>query len=137
MVEAALVFPIVMAAVMIIFYVAIAFYMETAGSASLHISIRNEGAERAGTEIDNKDFLLHSPSDRYGEKAYVEENHKKVSKGIIFDTVKGFKSIDIAIPSIFRRHMKMENVAEFYIIDEMEYIRCTDLVKRMVQVPYS
>jgi len=136
-VEAALVLPIVIAAVMIVFYVVIAFYMEIAGSVSLHISVRSEAAERAGTEIVNHEFQYFKPSDRYGKKGYNVESMKHISKGLIFDSVKGSNVVTSIFPGILGREMNMKNDASFYIIEETEYIRCVDLLKKEDQPPYS
>lgn len=135
--EAALVLPIVIAAVMIVFYVVIAFYMEIAASVSLHNSIRNEAAERAGTEIENHKFQYFSPSDRYGKKAYNAESLNNISRGLIFDSVEGSNVVKAIFPGLLARAMEMKNDACFYIIDETEYIRCADLLKKEVQPPYS
>ncbi len=135
--EAALVMPIVIAAVMIVFYVVIALYMEIAGSVSLHISVRSEAAERAGTEIGNHEFQYFSPADNYGEKAYNVDSLKHISKGLFFDSVKGSNVLRAIFPGILGRDMNMKNDASYYIIEETEYIRCIDLLKKEDRPPYS
>lgn len=129
--------PLIIVAVMVVIYLAIAFYMETANSASLHLSIRNEAVDLADTGNINSLSSEFRLSDIYGEHAYYEKKFTNISRGLFFDSVRGLSQTEIQLPSIFNRKISMETDASFYIIKETEYIRCLDIIPKQDHPPSS
>jgi len=136
-VEAALVLPLIMSTVIVVIYLAIAFYMETTNSSSLHLSIRKEAFDLAGTGTIIPDLSYFEPSDVYGRNAYNVEKYTNISGRIIFDSIQGSSQTQMVLPLIINRKMSMETDTTFYIIKETEYIRCLDIVTKEDPHPYS
>ncbi len=136
-VEAALVLPLIITVVMVVFYLAIAFYMETANSASLHLSIRSEAIDLADTGTLNSGASELKPSDIYGRHAYNEQKFTKICRGLFFDSIQGSSQTQTKLPRIFNRKISMGTDTTFYIIKETEYIRCLDIIPKQDHHPYS
>ena len=130
MVEAAIVFPIIVLSVLTVIYILLSMYSQTVTFVKLHLELAEAAADESGTRI-------------YGETAdrliYAAEGNNTVSglfsgietdtggwKGIINKRIAGKGSDTARAKGLINRSIQRDFEDEIDIIDEEEYIRCTD-----------
>lgn len=112
MVEAALIFPLVSAAVAAVIYIVICLYSSLSLQASLHRNIRNECGE-------------------FSQTVYRNEKIRN------YDTVMGMEGIrpvirteeetEYGMPSLYKLHLIKKERGRSYVIDEAELVRILSL----------
>ncbi|MCL2437457.1 MAG: pilus assembly protein [Clostridiales bacterium] len=110
--EAAVVFPIVIIAVLTVVYILIVLYTDAAESARDHLALRNESDTRTETVDRRNNFINVTPEDRFGRMPFQETVD-------IFD---GARLLD---------RLLFTDRSRVYVIDEVAYIRRIDLMKRV------
>ncbi len=128
MVESAIIYPIVIAAVIALIYIVICTYMGCLIKANLNMELRRNvfASEYVGKEgFYESNF---SPYDKYGKKAFSKKI--KVSKlniygkQILYGTVSNTYSGNALILNNQRRIHE----SRVYVIDEKDYIRKVDMI---------
>jgi hypothetical protein len=120
MVEAAIVLPLVIAAVMAVIYILINLYSFTALRASLHIQLRAEASETTGlTEIELDDGRVHDKYRRAAERRGVSvEAHKALRPYVSAELAKTFSGNALVSVDVSRRAY-----GRYYVTDEIRNVR--------------
>lgn len=128
MVEASILYPVIIGAVMAVIYIIICMYTGAAMRANLNIELRNQILQRTETgekvEITGK-FL---PQDKYGKGAFNKKicftEEKKQGMNVLYGiALHSYKGNSMMSNIITRKHQ-----GELYIINEKEYIRKADMI---------
>jgi hypothetical protein len=127
MVEAAVVFPLVIASVMAIVYLMINLYSVTALRASLHLALRAEAdAETGLTEAVIADGRVY---DRYrlaAERRGISPEHRR--KGLINPYVAAEENKRYTGNALIRGGVTRTHFGRFYVLDEVGVVRNLSLV---------
>jgi hypothetical protein len=127
MVEAALVFPLVIASVMAVVYLMINLYSFTALRSSLHVTLRAEAdAETGLTETVIADGRVY---DRYrlaAERRGIRPEHHR--KGLINPYVAAEESKSYKGNAMIRDGVTRTHYGRFYVLDEVSVVRNLALV---------
>ena len=86
MVEAAIVFPVVILVVMTVVYILISLYMDAAEAAGIHFALRYEAGIKTDTVIRPDAYRGIVPEDKFGRKAFYESI-------VIIETVNGINEM--------------------------------------------
>ncbi|MHC1722416.1 MAG: hypothetical protein AB9836_04325 [Aminipila sp.] len=128
MVEAAIIYPLAIGAIMAVIYIIICMYTGNAIKASINIELRAKVFEmtQTGEKIINMNKFI--PEDKYGKgafnkKIYITEE-KNVEINRLYGVVShGYKGNSLMSETFLRKHQ-----GTVYLIDEKEYIRKVDMV---------
>jgi len=107
--EAAIVFPVVLIAVMTVVYILIALYTEASYSSRDHLALRYESGMMTETVKRADDYGGLAPEDKFGQRPFTED------AGI----TAGFKFYD---------NLLLADRGRVYIINETAYIRKIDFI---------
>lgn len=130
MVEAAIVFPIIVLSMLTVIYILLSMYSQTVTSVMLHLELAEAAADESGTRIygETADKLIYTAA---GNKTVSElfsgiETDTGGRKGIVNKRIAG-KGSDMALAKgLISRSVRRCFEDEIDIIDEEEYIRCAD-----------
>lgn len=114
MVEASMIFPLVIAAVMAVLYIVIGLYLSLSLQSSLHLSLRKECGESTQTVMRLEECKQYpSTEDRVGFRPVliVEEEKEYRTKGI------------------FSNRIIRTEYGRLYIVDEAEIVRLRSVIK--------
>ena len=130
MVEAAIVFPIIVLSVLTVIYILLSMYSQTVTSVKLHLELAEAAADESGTRIygETADRLIYAAA---GNKTVYElfsgiETDTGDLKGIINKKIAGKGSDKARAKGLINRSVQRDFDDEIDIIDEEEYIRCAD-----------
>jgi hypothetical protein len=130
MVEAAVVFPLVIASVMAIIYLMINLYSFTALRASLHVALRAEADAKSGlTEVVIADGRMY---DRYrlaAERRGISAEHHR--KGLINPYVAAEESKSYRGNAMIAGGVTRTHYGRFYVLDEVGVLRNLALTKAL------
>ncbi|QAT42720.1 hypothetical protein [Aminipila luticellarii] len=128
MVEASILYPLIIGAVMAVIYIMICMYTGAAIKANLDAELRNKAMEI--TSIGERMTVKHSfnPQDKYGKKAFLEKIsfteefhvHMKCLSAHAFHSYRG--------NSMMPKNLARQHQGTVYMIDEREYIRKADMI---------
>ncbi|MEL7654601.1 MAG: hypothetical protein AAGU75_01690 [Bacillota bacterium] len=114
LVEASLIFPLVIAAVIAVLYIIIGLYLSLSIQTSLHLSLRKECGEISQTVLrleDYKDYPFEKDRINFRSALVIEEEKEYQIKGI------------------FSNRIKRKEFGRSYIIDEAEIVRLRSILK--------
>ena len=130
MVEAAIVFPIIVLSMLTVIYILLSMYSQTVTSVMLHLELAEAAADESGTRIygETADKLIYTAA---GNKTVSElfsgiETDTGGRKGIVNKRIAG-KGSDMALAKgLISRSVRRCFEDEIDIIDDEEYIICAD-----------
>ena len=128
-VEAAMVLPIVILTVVTLIYLLIDLYGATVMNAAQHTALRQEAGVQTETACltDIEEMI---PADRYGSKAW-REKIEIYDKGILSEKYLYTESEkNIKGGGLTDHFVKKTFYGRCYLVDEVEYIRWVDLIKK-------
>ena len=108
--EAAVVFPVVIFVVVMVIYILIVLYTQASTAARDHMALRKESGRLTETVGRQDDYGNIMPEDKFGRKPFTEP-------------------IEIVEGARFPNRIIFINESSLYVIDEVAYIRMTDLLK--------
>lgn len=130
MVEAAIVFPIIVLSMLTVIYILLSMYSQTVTSVMLHLELAEAAADESGTRIygETADKLIYTAA---GNKTVSElfsgiETDTGGRKGIVNKRIAGKGSAMALAKGLISRSVRRCFEDEIDIIDEEEYIRCAD-----------
>ena len=132
MVEAAMVLPIVIVAVITLVYLLINMYGVAVMNSAGHIELRQEsGVQKENSSLENIDALC--PEDRYGSAAWNESI--EVDKGGFLTERYLYLEREKSLSGrgLINHVVNKSFYASYYMTDEVEYIRWVDLIKKARQ----
>ncbi len=108
MVEAALIFPLIIGAVLLIIYITMWYYQELYEQSKIHLSIRKESGEQSETILRME-----------------EEKHYPTTKGTrnFFPTLISKHQISGQSPGLFSQHFMSNAYGEVYVVDDTMLVR--------------
>ncbi|QIB69272.1 hypothetical protein Ami103574_08025 [Aminipila butyrica] len=128
MVEAAMIYPLVIGTVMAVIYLMIAMYVGAAMKSNLDFQLRERAMvlAKTGTRLEESQF---TPSDKYGRGAFGQqiafgERKEGLMTVLHGQSSHGYRANALVAGPLFRQHQ-----GEVYLIDEREYIRKVDMIK--------
>lgn len=124
-----MVLPIVILAVVTLIYLLIDMYGVTVMNAAQNTALRHEAGARTETVyLMNIEAMI--PADRYGSKAW-HENIEVYDKGILSEKyLYAEREKNIKGGGLTDHFAKKTFYSRCYLIDEVEYIRWVDLIKK-------
>ncbi|MBN7772675.1 hypothetical protein [Clostridium aminobutyricum] len=128
MIEAALIYPMILAAMMAVIYILISMYSATSVKANLHTCLREEILTR--TETGERIELEHSfmPSDKYSMAAFNRKITVMEEEKIMYSILSGSMSHTYKGNALLKGVDKFQE-GNLYQIDEKDYIRKVDLIR--------
>ncbi|MDR3294807.1 MAG: hypothetical protein LBT26_03110 [Clostridiales Family XIII bacterium] len=129
MVEAAIIFPLMIAAVMAVIYLMVNLYSLTALQASLHTTLRAQAGAHTGlTENTYADGRVR---DRYRQAAerrgpQTEEHKAVLSPYLSVETSKTYSANALAARAVQRR-----SFGRYYVLDEVKSVQNVELAKHL------
>jgi hypothetical protein len=132
MVEAAIVFPLTIAAVMAVIYLMINLYSQTALQSSLHVELRGEAGDRTG--LTERSLTDGSTRDKYRAAAEsrsteVKENGKIIHPYIYAEDEKYYRGNAMVAQGVTRG-----TYGRYYLVNEAEFIRNLAMVKNLANL---
>lgn len=140
-VEAAIVFPIMVLSIVTVIYILLSMYSQTVSSAKLHMALAEIAADKSGCRIygESQQELIDAA---FGNKVIsdilseIQINVEKES-GIIRKKIIAEVKYKAYAKGVIDRAVIRNFEDEVYVIDEEEYIRCMDIggkiIKKAVQ----
>lgn len=129
MVEAAIIYPLVIGTVMAVIYIIINMYILAAQKAFLNMELRAEAMRVSGTgEVVSGDSTIFT-GDRYSKKIFGEKAEISRIKNSGHDRLYGSIS-RLCMGNTILEPVKREQEADVWAINEKEYMRKVDLVLR-------
>lgn len=128
MVEAAIIYPLVIGAIMAVIYIMICMYTGGSIKANLNIELRAKALEmtQTGEKIGiEKKFM---PEDKYGRGAFNKKIHITEEKTGIINELYGVVSHDYKGNSMMPDNIRKIHQNTVHLINEKEYIRKVDMV---------
>lgn len=129
MVEAAIIYPMIIGAIMAVIYIIICMYTGAAFKADLNMELRNKAFEmtQTGEKVSIRNKFI--PSDKYGKGAFSKRiclsEEKQIGINVLYGEVshsyKGNRMMD---------KFKRNHQSTVYLIDEKDYIRKVDMVQQ-------
>ena len=131
MVEAAFIFPLVIAAVFTVIYILISLYSHTTLQSSLHIELR--GAEGLETGLTDRELKDETERDKYraaneGTHFDIEVNNQLIHPYVFAEARKTFRGT-----SVFSALIERQYSGRYYLVNDAAVIRNTNLVKGLVK----
>ena len=119
MVEAAIIFPLVIAAVITVIYISVGLYTSLALQTSMHLSMRQEAGELSDTVERNFAVKEYEYEKRkiYLRTAVLMEENQRIGMG-----------------GLFRTNVKRQEKGRAYIIDEAELVRLSGGLKEVLNL---
>lgn len=126
MVEAAIIYPLVIGAIMAVIYIMICMYTGAAYKANLDIELRNRAFEITQTGEKVCVGSKFMPYDKYGKSAFNKkicftEDKKLLFKILCGDVSHRYKG-NVMMSTTMRNHQ-----GQVYLIDEKDFIRKVDM----------
>ncbi len=118
MVEAAIVYPIVIIAMMTVLYLLMALYSTAASTAELHTALRQKAGNESETVL----------AENFSEQTV--SLHRE--GGILYDTVQGECSDTAWAEGLFRISLQRNYRDKILLMDEEKYIRCLDATAKII-----
>lgn len=129
MVEAALIYPMILAATMAVIYILISLYSATSIRAHIYTFLRAESLSI--TETGEQAHLKNNAlvfSDKYSSAAFRSKISITKEKHLLYSTLNGSVNHTYKGNAMLLSKTKMQ-YGKLYVIDEKEYIRKIDLIK--------
>lgn len=129
MVEAALVYPMILAATMAVIYILISLYCATSIKAYLYTFLRAEGL--LTTETGEQTHLKNNAlifSDKYSRAAFRSKISLTKENHLLYATLNGSINHTYKGNALLFSKTKTQ-YGRLYVIDEKEYMRKVDLIK--------
>ena len=130
MVEAAIVFPIIVLSVLTVIYILLNMYSQTVSSVKLHLALTEAEAEMSGTRIygETADKLIYAAAGNViiSELFSDIETNTSEKSGIINKRIVGRGIDKVKAKGFIERSVVRSFEDEKDVIDEEEYIRCID-----------
>lgn len=128
MIEAAIIYPLTIGAIMAVIYIIICMYTGSAIKANINIELRDKVLELTNTGEKISASGVFIPEDKYGKGAFNQKIYITEEKDIQINRLYGitshiYKGNSLMSNSIVRRHQ-----GRVYLINEKEYIRKVDMV---------
>ena len=127
-VEAAIIFPMIILVVLVVITITIWFYEEEVALVSLHINLWAQAQQASETGKDKKALNMYAPTDPYGKAVFYLEKDTYKSLGLPFMSIKGVVWANHERKGFFPYVSQRDLKGQIYIINEMDYIRCYDLM---------
>ena len=110
--EAAIVFPVVIIAVLTVIYILITLYIDASYAARDHMALRFAAGQETGTVIRGDEYGENKPVDKFGRKP--------------------FNELAVIIPEtrLLEKILNAER-GSAYVIDEADYVRKADVAKKI------
>lgn len=128
MIEAAIIYPLTIGAIMAVIYIMICMYTGTAIKANIDIELRDKVLKMTsnGERISASGQFM--PEDKYGKAAFNQKIFITEEKNAQISSLNGvtshiYRGNSLMSNSIIRKHQ-----GKIYLIDEKEYIRKVDMV---------
>ncbi|MDR2132944.1 MAG: hypothetical protein LBP30_06310 [Clostridiales Family XIII bacterium] len=127
MVEAAVVFPLVIASVMAVVYLMIDLYCFTALRSHLHVALRAEAdAETGLSEVVIADGRVRDRYRAAAERRGISPEHRR--KGLFNPYVAAEESKSYGGNAMIERGVTRKHFGRFYVLDEVSFVRNLSLV---------
>lgn len=128
MVEAAIIYPLAIGAIMAVIYIIICMYTGNAIKANINIELRDRVLEMTQTGEKITDLGKFMPEDKYGKGAFNKKIYIKEEKNVEINSLYGtaahvYRGNSLMSDKFLRKHQ-----GTVYLIDEKEYIRRVDMV---------
>lgn len=128
MIEAAIIYPLTIGAIMAVIYIIICMYTGTAIKANINIELRDKVLEMTNTGEKNSASGQFIPKDKYGEAAFNQKVCITEEKNAQINSLNGVTSHIYRGNSLMSYSMIRRHQGTMYLIDEKEYIRKVDMV---------
>lgn len=128
MVEAAIIYPLAIGAIMAVIYIIICMYTGTAIKANINIELRDKALEMTQTGEKITDLGKFIPEDKYGKGAFNKRIYITEEKNIEINSLYGVVSHVYKGNSLMSDNFLRKHQGTVYLIDEKEYIRKVDMV---------
>lgn len=128
MVEAAIIYPLIIGAVMAVIYIIICMYMAMSIKSSINMELRSRAMDETQTGERIVLDSIFTPKDKYGalafnKKIYVSEIKASGKKLLMGETTKEYSGNKMMTQTLQRSH-----VGAVFLIDEKDYIRKVDML---------
>nr|WP_315024263.1 hypothetical protein [uncultured Aminipila sp.] len=128
MVEAAIIYPLAIGAIMAVIYIIICMYTGNAIKANINIELRDKVFEMTQTGEKITDLGKFMPEDKYGKGAFNKKIYITEEKNVEINSLYGVVSHVYSGNSLMSDNFLRKHQGTVYLIDEKEYIRKVDMV---------
>jgi hypothetical protein len=128
MVEAALIYPMIIAAIMAVIFILISMYSATAVKANIHTTLRAEVFSRTKTGESIKFENSFYPSDKYSRGAFNQKVSLYIEKNIRSTIIYGQTAHQYNGNALLHGVNKYQS-GRMYVIDEKDYIRKASVMR--------
>lgn len=128
MVEASIIYPLAIGAIMAVIYIIICMYTGNAIKANINIELRDKVFEMTETGEKITDLGKFMPEDKYGKGAFNKKIYIAEEKNVEINSLYGVVSHVYRGNSLIPDNFLRKHQGTVYLIDEKEYIRKVDMV---------